>query len=144
MHPTTDLAVQIALAEAAAGRVDEYQQSTSGVLGEAWCLKFVFWCYDQAARRLNIKNPMPAFFGAGQFETWAKGAKKLATLPARGDVFVRDHKHGGLVTGPALPGGTFPSVEGNTWAKTDYAHRREGVYALEKTQVVRCTFARLA
>jgi hypothetical protein len=62
-----DLAVQIALTEAAAGvferandnrgeRVDEYQQSTSGVLGEPWCLKFVFWCYEQAARRLNGKT----------------------------------------------------------------------------------------
>jgi hypothetical protein len=149
-----ELAVKIALAEAAAGvferdndnrgdRIDEYQQSTSGVLGEAWCLKFVYWCYEQAARDLKIKNPMPAYFGAGRFETWAKDAKKLVDAPARGDVFVKNHAHGGLVTGPALPGGTFPSVEGNTWAKSDYAHRREGVYVLKKTQVAQCTFARL-
>jgi hypothetical protein len=148
------LAVEIALAEAAAGvferandnrgdRVDEYQQSTSGVLGEAWCMKFVYWCFEQAARRLKVKNPMPAYFGAARFETWAKDAKQLVTEPALGDVFVKDHKHGGLVTGPALPGGTFPSVEGNTWAKSDYAHRREGVYVLNKGKVANCTFARL-
>jgi len=149
-----ELAVEIALQEAAAGvferendnrgdRIDEYQQSTSGRLGEAWCLKFVYWCFEQAARRLNTKNPMPAFFGASQFEDWAKASKKLVAAPARGDVFVKESRHGGLVTGPAIPGGTFPSVEGNTWAKSDFAHRREGVYVLQKEKVARCTFARL-
>lgn len=49
----SELAVTIALQEAAAGvferandnrgdRVDEYQRSTSGVLGEAWRMKFVY------------------------------------------------------------------------------------------------------
>jgi hypothetical protein len=82
-----DLAVEIALQEAAAGvfergndnrgdRIDEYQQSTSGRLGEAWCLKFVYWCFEQAARRLNTNNPMPAFFGAPQFEGWAKSVEE--------------------------------------------------------------------
>jgi hypothetical protein len=93
---------------------------------------------------LNEKNPMPALFGAAAFETWAQTSKKLVATPARGDVFVKEHRHGGLVTGPALPGGTFPSVEGNTWARSDYAHRREGVYVLEKEKALRCTFARLA
>jgi hypothetical protein len=106
--------------------------------------KFVYWCFEQAARRLNEKSPMPALFGAAAFETWAQTSKKLVATPARGDVFVKEHRHGGLVTGPALPGGTFPSVEGNTWARSDYAHRREGVYVLEKEKALRCTFARLA
>src|SRR5688572_18316892 len=149
-----ELTVEIALQEAAAGvfernndnrgdRVDEYQQSTSGRLGEAWCMKFVYWCFEQAARRLNTASPMPALFGAAPFEAWARTSKKLVANPARGDVFVKESRHGGLVTGVALPGGTFPSVEGNTWAKSDFAHRREGVYVLEKEKVARCTFARL-
>lgn len=151
----SQFAVTIALQEAAAGvferandnrgdRVDVYQQSTSGVLGEAWCLKFVYWCFEQAARRLNAKNPMPAIFGAAQFEAWAKSANKLVATPALGDVFVKESRHGGLVTGPTIAGGTFPSVEGNTWAKSDFAHRREGVYALQNEKAARCTFARLA
>jgi hypothetical protein len=52
-NTVAELAVEIALQEAAAGvferendnrgdRIDEYQQSTSGRLGEAWCLKFVY------------------------------------------------------------------------------------------------------
>jgi hypothetical protein len=149
-----ELAVEIALQEATGGvferandnrgeRIDEYQQSSSGRLGEPWCLKFVYWCFEQAARRLNTANPMPAIFGAASFEAWAKASKKLVATPARGDVFVKEGRHGGLVTGPTIPGGTFPSVEGNTWAKPDFAHRREGVYVLEKEKAIRCTFARL-
>jgi hypothetical protein len=150
----SEVAVAIALQEAAAGvferandnrgdRIDDYQQSASGKLGEAWCMKFVYWCFEQAARRLNAKNPMPALFGAPNFENWAKASKKLVSAPALGDVFVKESRHGGLVTGPAIPGGTFPSVEGNTWAKSDFAHRREGVYVLQNEKTLKCTFARL-
>jgi hypothetical protein len=82
-RPTlAELAVTIALEEARRGvfenandnrgpRVDEYQQTTSGVLGEAWCVKFVYWCFEQASGRLGAKNPMPKIFGAAQFEQWA-------------------------------------------------------------------------
>jgi hypothetical protein len=149
-----ELAVAIALQEAAAGvferandnrgnRIDDYQQSTSGKLGEAWCMKFVYWCFEQTARRLNSKNPMPPLFGAPTFENWARASRKLVTTPALGDVFVKESRHGGLVTGLAIPGGTFPSVEGNTWAKSDFAHRREGVYVLQNEKTLKCTFARL-
>jgi hypothetical protein len=149
-----DLAVKIAHAEATAGvfernndnrgdRVDEYQKAAGGGLGEAWCAKFVYWCYDQAARRLGVKNPLPPIFGASQFESWGISQKKQVSTPALGDVFIVQHRHAGLATGPATPGGIFPSVEGNTWAKADFAHRREGVYALNKEKVSQCTFFRV-
>jgi hypothetical protein len=89
------------------------------------------------------RNPRPPLFGAPNFESWAKASKKLVAMPALGDVFVKASRHGGLVTGPAIPGGTFPSVEGNTWAKSDFAHRREGVYVLQNEKTLKCTFARL-
>lgn len=123
-----ELAVTIALQEAAAGvferandnrgdRIDEYQQSTSGVLGEAWCMKFVYWCFEQAARRLSTRNPMPVIFGAAQFEGWARTSKKLVTSPALGDVFVKESRHGGIVTGPSIASGTFPSAGGEHLGK---------------------------
>jgi len=146
--------VKIALAEAAAGvlerdndnrgaRVDEYQKSANGALGEAWCAKFVYWCYDQAARRLRVKNPLPPIFGAAQLELWGIREKKQVPTPAIGDICIARHRHAGLATGSATPSGIFPSVEGNTWAKSDYAHRREGVYALNKEKVDQCTFFRV-
>ena len=79
----------------------------------------------------------PAVWGLG------KNVEEAGDGTGRGDVFVKESRHGGLVAGPAVPGGTFPSVEGNTWAKSDFAHRREGVYVLQNERVARCTFARL-
>jgi len=47
------------------------------------------------------------------------------------------------VSGPASSSGKVPSVEGNTWAKTDFEHRREGVYVLDNEKVAKCTFIRI-
>jgi hypothetical protein len=155
-RPTlAEFAVNIALEEARRGvfesdnnnrgeRVDEYQTTASGVLGEAWCVKFVYWCYEQAAGRLGVKNPMPKIFGAAQFEAWATRERRLVTSPIAGDVLIKEHRHAGLVTGAPLPAGTVPSVEGNTWANSDFAHRREGVYVLKNERVLKCSFVRVA
>ena len=148
-----EMAVTVALEEAKRGvferdndnrgdRVDEYQK-LAGMEGQAWCAMFVFWCYQQAAGRLGVKNPMPRIFAAGQLELWGVREKKLVTAPTVGDVLIKEHRHAGLVTGPALGNGTFPSVEGNTWAKSDFAHRREGVYVLNNEKATKCTFIRL-
>ena len=155
MANVAETAVAIALQEARMGvyeraandnrgdRVDEYVTSSGGQLGQMWCAMFVFWCFDQAARRLGVRNPMPPIFGAAQLQGWARGAKNLVPTPAIGDILIKESRHAGLATGPALGNGTFPSVEGNTWANTDLAHRREGVYVLKNERVARCTFIRL-
>jgi hypothetical protein len=55
------IAVEIALAEARAGvfenandnrglRIDEYQTTANSVVGQKWCAKFAYWCFDQAAK----------------------------------------------------------------------------------------------
>ena len=154
------LAVKIALVEAEQGvyetgdknhepndnygpKVDVYQQAANQTLGQAWCAKFVFWCFQQAALQLKATNPFPRIFGASQLERWGKKESRMVADPRSGDVLVKGHKHVGLVTGPALESGIVPSVEGNTWAKTDYDHRKEGVYVLRNEKVSKCTFIRL-
>jgi hypothetical protein len=150
----SEMAVAIALAEAARGvlernndnrgdRIDEYEALAGGRLGLAWCAMFVYWCFEQAAQKAGVKNPFPRIFGASEFEAWATREDKMVPEPARGDVLIKEHRHVGLVTGPPFENGCFPSVEGNTWANSDYAHRREGVYVLKNEKVARCTFARL-
>jgi hypothetical protein len=147
------LAVEIALEEANSGvfenandnrgsRIDEYQRLANSTVGQKWCAKFVYWCFDQAAKRLGGPNPFPRIFGAGDLEAWASRVKKSVLTPALGDVFVKEHRHVGLVAGDAVKGGTFRSVEGNTWARTTFQNRREGVYVLSNTKVARCTFVR--
>ena len=149
-----EAAVAVALQEAKTGvyetdndnrgpRVDEYEKLAGAGLGLAWCAMFVYWCFAQAATQLGVKNPMPAIFGAKQLQLWAKNNGKLVTDCALGDILIKEEKHAGLVTGPALPNGTFPSVEGNTWANTDYDHRKEGVYVLKNEKVAKCAFIRL-
>jgi hypothetical protein len=152
-----NLAVKIALAEVAQGvyetgdkdhepnrnygpRVDEYQQEANQTLGQAWCAKFVYWCFLHAALQLKVDNPFPRIFGAAVLEQWGKKQNRMVTSPIAGDVLVKQHGHVGLVRAPVLASGVVPSVEGNTWAG---AVHREGVYKLEKELLSNCTFIRL-
>jgi hypothetical protein len=146
-------AVKIALDEAAMGvfendndnrgpRVDEYQM-VGGTLGQAWCAKFAYWCFQRAALKLGTANPFPRIFGARNLEEWGKNEGRRVDEPACGDVLIKEHKHVGIVTGAPLGNGNVPSVEGNTYSKTDFAHRKEGVYVLNNEKFSRCTFIRL-
>jgi hypothetical protein len=113
---------------------------------EAWCGKFAYWCFAQAALQIRGPNPFPRIFAAGALEDWARFNKKTVPEPGLGDVFVRASKtgkHVGMATGPKFPNGMFPSVEGNTWSHSDYENRREGVYVLKNEVAERCTFIRL-
>ncbi|MDX2023945.1 MAG: CHAP domain-containing protein [Deltaproteobacteria bacterium] len=149
-----ELAVDIALEEVRKGvfetnndnrgeRIDEYQKSANGVMAEAWCAKFVFWCFEQASARRYTKNPMPKIFAARAFELWATRERKIVEVPELGDVLILEHRHVGIVAGAPTSTGTIPSVEGNTWARSTFQNRREGVYALQKQKISKCTFARL-
>jgi hypothetical protein len=96
-----EVAVEIALEEAKQGvfetannnrgpRIDEYQRAANNTLGQAWCAKFVFWCFEQASKRTGVSNPLPKIWGAGQLESWAISQKKTVTTPALGDVFIKN------------------------------------------------------
>jgi len=143
-------AVKIALAEEAQGvfendndnrgpRVDEYQ-AVGGTLGQPWCAKFAYWCFQQAALKLGCPNPFPRIFAAGPLEKWGEQKKRLAVEPQRGDVLIWKHRHVALVTGSALDNGIVPSVEGNTWTGKI---RKDGVYARKVREVSECKFVRL-
>ena len=124
-------------------RIDEYSIAANQAIGQAWCVKFAWWCYEQAATRLRIPNPFPRIFGAAQLEAWGKREGNMVPTPDVGDILIKESRHGGIATGPASANGNFPSVEGNTYAQP-YEKRREGVYVLNSTKVSRCTFIRLA
>jgi hypothetical protein len=157
MPTVAEAAVQIALDESKRGvfetnndnrgpRVDEYQMFANGTLGQAWCAKFAYWCFAQAALQIRGQNPFPKIFMAGAVEEWAKFNGKTVAEPVLGDVFVRaskSGKHVGIATGSKFPNGMFSSVEGNTWANTTEANRREGVYVLKNEIAAKCTFIRL-
>lgn len=149
--PVALLAVEIAIREARLGviesagqnrgpEVDEYQLEANGVVGQMWCAKFVWWCFERAASKLHTKNPFPRMFLSSALSLWAMRENRVVKQPAPGDVLVKQLRHTGIVAGPVV-GGRVPAVEGNTYigrpAKPD------GVYETSKTVAVECTFFRL-
>ena len=148
----TDLVVKIALDEAKRGvfenandnrgeRVDEYQVTANSTVGQMWCAKFAWWCFEQAASRLHQRNPFPRIFAAAALETWASREKLIVASPGPGDLFVKARRHVGIAAGPLTRAGTVPAVEGNTWTGKK---RRDGVYATDTTRGEICVFIRLA
>jgi hypothetical protein len=71
-------------------RVDEYQM-VNNTLGQAWCAKFAYWCFMQAALQMKVANPFPRIFGARELGKWGihrqAPATKTASTTSRGNCF---------------------------------------------------------
>jgi lysozyme family protein len=106
-------------------RVDEYLASLGLAPGNSWCAAFLYWCFEQAAKRLGLANPLPR---AGRVtELWTKSQASLTIIPTEqaakdprlvvpGCIFCQGfgdgRGHAGLVTG--LVNGRLTTIEGNT------------------------------
>ncbi|HWM92094.1 MAG TPA: peptidoglycan-binding protein [Thermoanaerobaculia bacterium] len=126
--------------------VDEYVKSVGlNPAGQfAWCVAFVYFCFDKAARKLGRTNPMVKT--AGVLDHWnraeTKGATRITLVRARnnpalikpGHIFVIDTGpaggagHTGLVE--RVLGGKLVTIEGNT----NEGGSREGVGVFRRTQ----------
>lgn len=125
-------------------RVDQYLRAvglspTGG--SYAWCAAFAYFCFDEAARALDMANPVPKT--AGVHEMWRRAGQsrllRLSAIQARanpervkpGQLFFLDHGgglgHMGLVVG--VQGVRLVTVEGNT---TDISGSREGIGVFER------------
>jgi hypothetical protein len=125
-------------------RVDQYVRSAG--LDPAghypWCACFVYWCFDQAAAALGLKNPVVRT--AGVLEHWNEAAdlgdvRRLANaeciaepqLVQPGMIFVillsSGNGHTGLVEG--VRGMLLTTLEGNT----NDGGSREGIGVLRRT-----------
>lgn len=115
-------------------RVDQYIKATGLNPGgkHAWCMCFIYWCFEQAAKDLGVQNPCPK--KAGVHMAWkaclnaaASGAKDVAVTAAKeaqkdpgkvrpGMVFFIDTGggtgHVGFVAGNS--NGALETIEGNT------------------------------
>lgn len=122
--------------------VDEYLLRAGVSPGLAWCCAFVYWCFDEAAGRLQRDNPMVRT--AGCLDHWnrapSRGARRIIRHQAVADpgllcpgmVFIIDHGQGKGHTGlvESVGGGYITTIEGNT----DASLTREGggVYRLSR------------
>jgi hypothetical protein len=110
----------------------------------AWCVCFIFFCFDQAARKLGQRNPM--IKTAGVLDLWNKagqqGVKRVTMVKAKnnpalvlpGQIFVIDTPppggggHAGIVE--QVTGGKLVTIEGNT----NDGGSREGIGVFRRTQ----------
>lgn len=94
---------------------------------EAWCAKFCWVVYEEAARRSGTKNPLPRTAGARLMRDMSKKAGlRVDNKPQDGDVFYRASEspgasgHVGIVTDVKADGIT--TVEGNLSNRVAYYH----------------------
>jgi hypothetical protein len=51
-------------------RVEQYLAAAGLPPGQAWCVAFVIWSYQQAAKRGGIVSPLPRIGHVGHFVRW--------------------------------------------------------------------------
>lgn len=111
-------------------RIRVYQRAVGMGGGNDYCVAFVWWCFDRAAKGQKETNPLPRMSGAGQLLDLAKRRDCLVFPPKPGDVFVLSKPgkngtpvpdHVGFVESASLDEkkalATLKTVEGNTWVK---------------------------
>ena len=104
--------------------VNQYLKAVNLNPGYPWCQAFVFWCYEQAAKKLGAANPV--FKTAGALACWNGTAVNFKVLPADamrhpgtikpGAQFILDYGHGKGHTGiiESIEGNILRTIEGNS------------------------------
>jgi hypothetical protein len=121
--------------------VNEYLRCVDCPPGSFWCAGFVYWCFNEAAKNLNKKNPL--FKTGGCLAHWnnSKGKKieskkaiENPSLVKPGQVFILDHGSGKGHTGiiEKVEGGIIHTIEGNS----NTAGNRNGIGVFSLTRKI--------
>jgi peptidoglycan hydrolase-like protein with peptidoglycan-binding domain len=116
--------------------VAAFQKDTGNHVGDSWCMSFAYWCYDEAAHSLGVKNPLIPTGGSLDQLNRSKCRVIPAaeyTDPQPGDIGILDHGggkgHAYLVKGPG-GAGVVDTIEGNS--NTDGSSNGNGAYARQR------------
>jgi hypothetical protein len=97
-------------------KIKEYLAAAGLKASAPWCMSFVVWCFDQAAKELNVKNPL--YKTGGVLYGWQQRSATLGikTNPQPGDVFIMRFAHGTGHTGivESVDETHVHTIEGNT------------------------------
>lgn len=118
--------------------VNEYQDIAASPRKKAWCMAFMYWCYQKAANDLGVANPLVRT--GGVLDQWNryKGKKITARqavdnpgLVKPGQLFIIDHGGGLGHTGMVekVVGGLLTTIEGNS----NDGGSREGIGVFRRT-----------
>lgn len=118
--------------------VDEYLASVGLGGGYSWCAAFVYWCFNEACKKIGRKNPL--YRTAGVLNHWNNStAKKILSADAfanpslvkPGQIFIMSYGgglgHTGIVE--KVNGGFLITIEGNT----NDGGSREGIGVFRRT-----------
>lgn len=113
--------------------VRKYLASVGINFAASWCMAFVYWCYQQACKEMNIDNPLVKT--GGVLKQWNEIDKKYkANVPQVGCIFIMDYGgglgHTGIVE--RIDGDTLYTIEGNT----NDEGSREGYEVCRRTRKV--------
>jgi len=133
--------MEVPLGSNSGPRVNQYLEAVGENPGLAWCAAFVYWCFENAAAAVKVKNP--AIRTAGALDLWDEagkhGIRRVAAAEASdrhglvqpGMVFViatsGGHGHVGLVE--KIEGVVLTTIEGNT----NNGGSREGIGVFRRT-----------
>ena len=94
-------------------RVNEYLKSIGLDGGYPWCMAFVYFCFNEAAKELEIKNPLVK---TGGVMAHYRKASNRSKDPEAGDIFIMDYGKGMGHTGIVEWVGheEIHTIEGNT------------------------------
>lgn len=98
-------------------KVKQYLKSVGLGAGYPWCMAFVYWCMEQAAKEMGQPNPLVKTGGVA--DQWNRTVlRKLPKTGAvkPGDIFIIIYKNGSGHTGivEEVKNGYVLTVEGNT------------------------------
>jgi hypothetical protein len=95
--------------------VEKYLKSVGLGPGYAWCMAFVYWCFNEAAERMGRQNP--AYKTGGVMLQWKQRKEKFRALTTQsGDIFIMDYGKGVGHTGivEKVENDVVHTIEGNT------------------------------
>lgn len=115
-------------------QVNEYQVTTGNVSGAAWCMSFVYWCFQKAAKDQKTLNPL--IRTGGVLDQWNRIPKQYKkSVPSVGSIFIMStgggFGHTGIIT-QVNNNGTFTAIEGNSNSNGS----REGVEVCQNTRKI--------
>lgn len=94
--------------------VKAYLNSVGINFPASWCMAFVYWTFNEAAKQLSVQNPLVKT--GGVLAHYNKASKFRVKDPQAGDIFIMDFGNGlghtGLVE--SVQGDVIHTIEGNT------------------------------
>lgn len=119
-------------------KIKKYTDAVGVSAGSDYCVAFVYWCYEQAARVMGVGyNPMPKTASTGELYKFAENNNLFVKEPRLGDIYIRSDKgHTGLIreSNPKFANSDTRTIEGNTYIlkNIDEDDDREKVWGVHK------------